>query len=79
MQPHLYQAAAMLYAAHRETLTRTHDITEPVCLFPWAKGQPMGRAALRRALLQIALESSVLYMLLIALRHVRLIGAGLRH
>ena len=39
----------------------------------------MGRAALRRALLQIALESSVLCMLLIALRHVRLIGAGLRH
>jgi hypothetical protein len=69
----------MLYAARRETLTHLHDITEPVCLFPWAKGQPMGRAALRRALLRIALESSVLYTLLFALGHVRLIGPGLRH
>ena len=79
MQPHLYQAAAMLYAVRRETLMRLHDITGPVCLFPWAKGQPMGRAALRRALLRIALESSVLYTLLFALGHVRLIGPGLRH
>jgi hypothetical protein len=47
--------------------THLHDITEPVCLFPWAKGQPMGRAALRRALLRIGLESSVLYTLLFAL------------
>jgi hypothetical protein len=39
----------------------------------------MGRAALRKALMPIVLESSVLYALLFALAHFGLIGAGLRH